>query len=420
MTSYNSNPRILIIHSDYPFPPRGGDSLAVGNIMKALSDYRKSTIDLVCYGRESNIMQNDKYSRLFLIKKPRRVRISKMISSLLQGESYIFHRFFSDEMHSLISKLLSENEYDAVYVEHSYMALALDFSKINPSKTDLILSVSVLEFKAWERRLSRGWIPSFLKEMINVLNRRTELNLIKKFSIVLSYGHEEVQSLKDLLPSANIYHLPVPFECKDYKKVLISSVPSERLKLICLGNYAWFPNRDAIAWLMEDLIFYLQEYSEKLFIEIIGENLPPPLADRIKKFDRSFLQWLGYVENLDSVFDDRSILFVPLRIGGGTRLKILETMCRGVPVLSTQAGKEGIGCKDDAIMVFRDGASLKDHLDQILQNSTRMFEVAKNAFDYIKKEHSYENVIYKLGTILDRTNQQATESHALYDCHSNP
>lgn len=104
-----------------------------------------------------------------------------------------------------------------------------------------------------------------------------------------------------------------------------------------IGGYDWPPNREAVNWLFEGAWETVVERTENSLRLVLAGRSPDP---DWKEFENVTV--MGYIGNSETFFSKVDVLLVPLRMGSGTRIKILEAAARGVPVITTIKGCEGL------------------------------------------------------------------------------
>lgn len=125
--------------------------------------------------------------------------------------------------------------------------------------------------------------------------------------------------------------------------------------LTFVGNYGYEPNIDAVRWFVRQVMPRLVRCTAVRFrVDVVGYNisrLPASLRDH------SHLRLVGEVETLRQTYEESDIVIAPIRVGSGTRIKILEAMSYGLPVVSTSAGIEGIRAVSGEHVLVADGAA---------------------------------------------------------------
>ncbi len=141
----------------------------------------------------------------------------------------------------------------------------------------------------------------------------------------------------------------------DIKTLDLSSSFCFNNKLVFLGGSDHFPNLDAVDWFLNNCWKGLRSAKPKLEFHIIGQWKSKLKKKYTKEFDQVFFR--GFVDDLSVALTD-TIMIVPLRIGSGVRIKILDAISKGVPFISTSIGAEGIILDDREDCIIADGKEL--------------------------------------------------------------
>lgn len=129
--------------------------------------------------------------------------------------------------------------------------------------------------------------------------------------------------------------------------------PKGRPTFLFVGNLDYWPNRDGLGWLLEDIWPAVINKMPEAQLRIIGAG-----ADRLSKMhaQTTGLQWLGWVDKLPTQYRAASACLVPLRAGGGTRIKVLEAFENRTPLVGTTLGLEGLGIEHNRHALIADCA----------------------------------------------------------------
>jgi glycosyltransferase involved in cell wall biosynthesis len=125
----------------------------------------------------------------------------------------------------------------------------------------------------------------------------------------------------------------------------------EPATLLFLGPTYMFPNRDAVDWFLQEMWLLVRHRVPQARLHLVGKNRP---GDRARHQNVDGVEWHGYVPDVKPYLDRSSCSIVPIRVGGGTRLKILDSWAMGTAVVSTSVGCEGLNTVDGENILIRD------------------------------------------------------------------
>jgi glycosyltransferase involved in cell wall biosynthesis len=157
---------------------------------------------------------------------------------------------------------------------------------------------------------------------------------------------EDRRKLRELAPRATIRVLPNGVDVERYSPGL------EREEgLVFVGGTTWFPNRDALAFFHDDILPLIHQRGVRPQVLWIGSASP---QDQTRFGRAEGLSLTGYVRDERPLMQGAACFIVPLRVGGGTRLKILNAWAMGKPVVSTSVGCEGLDARQGENILIAD------------------------------------------------------------------
>ncbi|MDO8209841.1 glycosyltransferase family 4 protein [Conexibacter sp. CPCC 206217] len=161
-------------------------------------------------------------------------------------------------------------------------------------------------------------------------------------------------------------------------------------EVLFLGRMDYGPNVDGVRHLLEDVVPHLRR--RDAVVRVVGAN-PPPLVARWAESADLEVEVTGFVESTTPYLDSARLLAVSLRSGGGTRLKILEALARGVPVVTTTLGCEGQGLVDghDAL-IADDPAQFAAAIDRLLEDDELCATLARNGRATVEERFDWRSI----------------------------
>ncbi len=159
--------------------------------------------------------------------------------------------------------------------------------------------------------------------------------------------------------------------------------------LVFFGALDWIPNQDALRWFLNDILPLVAQRRPGVVLHVIGKNLP---GDILKMAgDRCVFH--GYVSDLRPEVQKYAVSIAPYRIGGGMRLKILESFAMGVPVVATPVGCEGIEASHgEHLLVGESEREFSDHVIALLADPGRRSAIRDAARLLARRRYRWESV----------------------------
>lgn len=266
--------------------------------------------------------------------------------SLLSLRSFQYHAHYTRHFQRVVDEALGGERYDCIVTEMAQMAY---FSSAQPGALH-ILDMQNIEHELLLRRASVE--PNPLKRLALWLEgrkfRREELALCKKYALIFTPSARERDLLSRLPGMPPVRSLPNSID-PDFFALRTQQPAANEIAFI--GTTHVDANRDGLLYFMAEIFPLIERAVPDVQLKIVGGSPPP----EIRAFgERPNVEVTGYVKDVRDYMARAKALVVPLRSGGGTRLKILEGLSYGVPTVSTSIGAEGLGLVDGQHILLGD------------------------------------------------------------------
>lgn len=171
--------------------------------------------------------------------------------------------------------------------------------------------------------------------------------------------------------------------------------------LLFLGALDWRPNLDAVDFLLTDIFPRLRQQATGAKLQIVGRRPPQGLLERVKQC--AGVELHADVADVRPFLAQSGIMVVPLRIGGGSRLKILEALACGLPVVSTTVGAEGLELRSDEDIAIADSAAeMVDKLVAGIRAPEKYFALAAHARIGVLDKYDWDTLAGKLEAVWEK------------------
>jgi glycosyltransferase involved in cell wall biosynthesis len=171
--------------------------------------------------------------------------------------------------------------------------------------------------------------------------------------------------------------------------------------IVTLGTLHYPPNADGIRWFAQEVFPLVQAKIPDATLTIIGKNPPQDLQNLALQSPES-MQVTGYVPDLEPYFEKAGVLVVPVRAGGGMRVRILEAFSRSMPVVTTTIGLEGIDAQPGRDVLVRDTApDFAQSVIDVLESSNLQEQLSSNGRTFVEKYYDWQVVLQKLDSVYN-------------------
>jgi len=217
--------------------------------------------------------------------------------------------------------------------------------------------------------------------------RATEIESAERSRLVITVSDVDAAWLGECAPAARVRSIPTGVDI-DY--FTANGIPERDAHLVFSGAMDWYPNEDAMLFFISEILPRIRAVIPNVTATIVGRN---PSARLRGAGQAGGVRITGTVDDVRSFIDEAAVYMVPLRIGGGTRLKIFEALSMGKAVVSTSIGAEGLPLVNGRHFLQADGPSgFSDAVITLLRDSTRRRSLGEMGRELVRGRYSWSNV----------------------------
>jgi glycosyltransferase involved in cell wall biosynthesis len=382
--------KILFATSNLPYPPNSGANIRTFNLIKLASKQHDiSLISLVYEDEKIHISELEKYCKVYPID----VNIKKYgrLISLLSVYPYqTMIKYYSKTYKILIEQIVQENKYDIIQIES--LLISANLKDINvPKVLDAHNIESDILFRTSKNNIFG--LKSILNYLDYIKNLTFEKEIVQAMDACIAVSDNDLQKLIEMGTKKAII---VP-NCTDLSYYQETKKINFKPRIVFTGLMNWHPNVDAMNNFCKVAYSTLKENIPDIELYIVGKNPTP----EILQYDGvNNIVVTGEVEDVRQFVADSDVCVVPLRIGGGTRLKIIEYFAMKKPVISTSIGAEGIlAIHEEHLIIEDDISKYPEKIIEIMNNRPLREKIVQNAHQLAQIKYSwdiYENDLNQL------------------------
>ena len=390
---------IVYVASVFPYPPTSGHRIRNYNLLKRLGE--KHHLHLRLLVSEAPI--EEELVGLAPFVKSLRYYVQPEVGAFSQPMKGFFYwlkgippdlRFSHNHalMHDL-HQFLAENEVDLLQIEDPAMAL---YANAVPKEQSVkkVLTFHDINFKKFERIASME--PS-LKRKIRLrfhsrMMRKWEPKFSGKFDLCVTMSDVDKALLLDANPGLNVHTIPNGVDTHEFD-LLPENTNHLMYHILFVGNMDYRPNIDAVTFFAKKVMPWLDETLPNYMFWIVGINP----REEVLALKSTKVQVTGRVPDVRPYYENAHVVIVPLFAGGGTRLKILEAMALGRPVVSTTIGAEGLDLIPGQHLLIADSAQdFRKSIEMLIKDQSLREGIISSGRDCVVASYDWDAITQKL------------------------
>lgn len=316
----------------------------------------------------------------------------QVVAGLFSPTPLAVSRWVSDEMRRFVSQQMTSGGFDRAVCD--FLAPAPHFDDIGRA----ILFQHNVETVIWRRHAETA--PSAARRAYFRLQAERmfafERTVCRAAGSIIAVSAKDCATMRDLFGVTRVHDTPTGVDT-----AFFAPQPAPpAADLVFVGSMDWMPNIDGIEWFTSEILPLLRRRHAECSLAVAG-RAPGAAIQALGQADPR-IRITGTVPDIRPWLWGSRVSIVPLRVGGGTRLKIYEAMAAGVPVVSTAVGAEGLDYTDgEDILIADTPAEFAEACSRLLTDTALAAKIAANARHLVASRFSWDRVTNDFEALLE-------------------
>jgi polysaccharide biosynthesis protein PslH len=395
--------KILWVKAGGLYPPNVGGRIRSYQILKELAKLHEVTL-FTYFAADGEDLHHElelEFSRVISIPLPipygrafgEALRYLRFLPSSLP---YTVSKFSSPSIRERLRKHIDEDKPDIIICDFVFAAEPIPWE----SPIVKLLFTHNVEASIWEQhyRLTKNPVWRWVAHREFRAMERYERTYLNRADHVLAVSEQDRNAFSKFVDPSRITVIPTGVDV-DYFR------PSSELEqtpnsLVFSGAMDWMPNEDGILYFIHEILPLIRREIPEISLCVVGRDPSRKLRDLAASLPS--IQVTGRVEDIRPFVRRSAVYVVPLRIGGGTRLKIFEAMAMGKSIVSTTIGAEGLPINPGKDVLIADQPQeFADATVALLKDPSRRTEMGRAARELVGTRFSWESIVQPLNRVLE-------------------
>lgn len=322
--------------------------------------------------------------------------LPQLIGGLFSSVPLSMSRFNPPGMRAFLADLIRRERFDVAVADH--LAPMTYF----PDRAHCVLFQHNVEFMIWRRRvqhaadaLRRAYFRQQADRMFAF-----ERDACREAGCVVACSEVDARLMRESFSISNVTHVPTGVNIEHFTPPELPSARTSRPDLVFVGSMDWQPNEEGVLWFAKEILPLVRRRRPGATFAVVGRTPPPSIQALARD---SNITVTGTVPEVRPWFWESGVSIVPLRIGGGTRLKIYEAMAARSPVVSTTIGAEGLEYSDGEHLRIADTPeAFAEACIDLIENPRKREVMIDAAHKLVTTRFSWEVVARRFDEILQK------------------
>ena len=385
--------RVLILTPRLPWPPLDGGRVAMSRLAQSLANDGAEVEVLSLNPRKHRGMPQGPLPLRAVEIDTSRV-VGPVLRSMFSRVPFIVARFFSREFQRAVDDTVRRFRPDIVQIESPFL---LPYA---PADVPVVLRSLNVEFRIWEglarekRNPLLRWIASSL--------RRYEVRMLNEVDAILPISDEDAAAFRALGCTKPMYVVPCGVVLP------AAGPPPEQPIAGFIGSLDYLPNRDAVMWILQELWPRIVTRVPEAKLSIAGSSPPDWLR---REVETRKIDFQPNVPDPNAFVRSLAVVLAPIRAGGGMRIKILEAMALGRPVVATTLGASGMDAKH--VIVAADPDAFADAVARLLRDPETAATLGAAGREHVARTYDSDTLAEGLLTFYEGLARPSPRSSVL-------
>jgi len=384
-----------------PYPPDSGPKIKTYNVIKYLSQRHRVTLASFVRGDQSEHARRLEHycQAVHTVQMERNVARDglAMVRSLLTGQPWMMVRDDRQAMRALVDRLAAEQHFDVAHADQLNMGQYAERVPGAFKVMDAHNALWLLYQRLWAT-MSPGPRKWLLGRDWRLL-KSYEGRLAREFDALLAVSPEDKAALQEAAGQpVDATVIPIAIDTDEIQVVEREAEPGH---ILHIGTMYWPPNIDAVNWFVREIYPLIRQQRPDVQFDVVGSRPP---ADLLALNDTGQgINVTGYVEDPTPYQQRAAVMIVPLLAGGGMRVKILQSLAEGIPIVSTTLGCEGIGVTDgEDILIADEPGDFAAAVLRVLNDRALAQRLSHNGRRLAETRYDYRRACVALDEVYDR------------------
>jgi len=320
---------------------------------------------------------------------------AQILAGLLSPLPVAVNRWRSQAMRREIERIQSAHQYDSIVCDFLFPAPNL------PDISKAVLFQHNVEAQIWRRHAEHA--SNAPKRLYFHLQARRmeafERSVCRKAKRVIAVSDADRRMMEQQYGITGVHAVDTGVDTAYFRPPAAAAAakPAPKADLVFTGSMDWMPNIDAMEWFVRDILPLIHARRPETSVAIVGRKPAPAIL----ALAGATVHVTGTVDDIRPWLWGAKVSIVPLRIGGGTRLKIYESMAAHVPVVSTTIGAEGLEVQDGRNICVADSAdTFANSCCELLDSAERRTVMSDYAASVVEARYSWDSVTAQFEELL--------------------
>jgi len=409
--------RLLILTPQFPYPPHQGTTIRNYNLLRQLAAHHE--IHLLSCAEGPGKVEVEPLraycAAICAVAVPRRSTLDRARDTLLSPRPDMALRLESQAMHHQLDQLLARGSYDVIQIEGIEMGpyllhIARDEGRRAKDRPLVVFDDHNCEYVLQQRAFETDvrWPERWLGALYSLIQWKKlacyERRCCKAADRVTVVSEADGRALERLVPGLGVTVVPNGVDTAAYDPQAVKPLDLGSAAIVFTGKMDFRPNVDGVLWFAQQVLPLIRDEMPQAHFYIVGQR--PHLRLEVLRDDPS-VTITGFVPYTQPYIAGAAVYVVPLRMGGGTRLKILEAMGLGKAVVATRLGCEGFPLMrpDEHLLIADEAAAFAQAVVALLRDPSRQRALGRAARALVTAQYDWAVIVPHLEAIYSASQQ---------------